>query len=239
MSRVTHAIQPPPVVLGIETSCRMVGVALTCGPTLLSSREQCAPSARADNVREHVELVLRDAQLTSDDIGGIAVSHGPGSFTGLRIGVSFVKGFVHAHPCPVVGVPTLQAMASNVWGIRGTACVVLDAKQDKMYAATFRMSAGRMIPVDADRLGTIAELSSLLKRGTLFLGDGLTRYARQIRRIVKRPLLMAPQALWWPRAALVAQLGTRRLARGQRVDVAHLTPQYLHPRTCSIQAHAA
>ena len=229
MRRASHP------VLGLETSSRLLGVALVRGEEVLGSRERLGPAPNADALRTVVEEVLDAAHLTVEALGGIAVSIGPGSFTGLRIGVSFVKGLVVASDVPVIAVPTLEAIAHNCWSARGTVCVVVDAKQDKLYAACYRATRGRFTPLGHERLGTIPELSSLLRCGTLLVGDGLARYGGLLQRQLKRSVPCAPQELWWPRATTVARLGARALAHGRRDDPQTLTPRYLYSRYCSIQ----
>ena len=228
MSRVS-------LVLGVETSSRLVGVALWRDGQALSSLERMSLAPRADDLRAMAERVLDGARVTLADLTGIAVSIGPGSFTGLRIGVSFVKGLATARRVPVIGVSTLDVIAQNLWGARGAVVVLLDARQDKLYAACYRAAAGTLARAGQERLGAIQELSTLLKRGTLFAGDGLQQYGAKLRRLVQRPIVTAPEELWYPRAATVARLGAQLLIRGKRDDIQQLTPRYMYPRYCSIK----
>ena len=225
----------PALVLGLETSSRVVGVALLRDGVPSSSVERVTPQPRADDLRALVEGVLADTQATLDDVTGIALSIGPGSFTGLRIGASFVKGLALGTQIPVIGVPTLDVIAHNVWGARGTIIVLLDAKQQKVYAAAYQWNGERLHKLSRDALATIESLHPLLKRGTLFLGDGVEAYAAMLRRRLKRRLVIAPRELWWPRAVTVARLGAAALARHRHVDPKTLTPIYLYPSDCSIK----
>ena len=225
----------PSLVLGIETSSRVVSVALLRDGIPSSSCERVTLQPRADDLRALVEGVLTDARATLDELTGIALSIGPGSFTGLRIGASFVKGLALGTSLPVVSVPTLDAIAHNVWGARGTIIVLLDAKQHKVYAAAYQWQGERLNKLSRGCLETIASLHPWLKRGTLFLGDGVEAYAATLRRRLTRRLVIAPRELWWPRAVTVARLGAAALARGRHVDPKTLTPVYLYPSDCSIK----
>lgn len=222
-------------VLGIETSSRLVGVALADHERVLSSVERLTPHPRADDLRAMVEQVLAAARLSLDDVTGLALSRGPGSFTGLRIGASFVKGLTIARPIPTVGVATMDVIAHNLWGARGTAVVVLDAKQDQLYAAAFAMRGGAPKRLTVDRLGLPKALHSVLRRGTLMTGDGLAAYGAVLRRQLPQRWTPAPELLWWPRATVVARLGAARLARGRHDDPQTLVPEYLYPSTCTIK----
>ena len=227
------------LVLGIETSSRLVGVALLRDGEILSSVERLTAMPRADDLRQIVEQVLGDAHATLANLTGLAVSIGPGSFTGLRIGVSFVKGLAMGHRVPVVGIPTLDVIAQNGWGQRGIITVLLDARQSQVYAANFQWRGARCRRLGPDQLGTIAALRALLTRGTLLVGDGARVYAAAIRRQLKRSPVVAPQELWWPRAATVARLGAAALARGRRADPITLMPRYLYPSDCTIKRPVA
>jgi len=222
------------LVLGVETSSRLIGVALLRDGAVLSSVERMSLRPHADDLRALVDTILQDAGARLADLTGVAVSLGPGSFTGLRIGVSFVKGLVTGHAVLLAGVPTLDVIAHNCWGARGTLVVLLDAKQDKVYAAAYRATPQGLRRLTHDRLGTPAELHSLLKRGTLFTGDGVAVYRTALRRQLRRAITMAPAECWWPRAVTVARLGAEALARGQRADPKTLRPMYLYSGTCSI-----
>ena len=223
------------LVLGVETSSRLVGVSLVRDGQVLNSLERMTVHPRADDLRQMVDGLLADARVTLDDLTGIAVSLGPGSFTGLRIGVSFVKGLALGRRVSVVGVPTFDVIAQNFWGHRGAVTILLDAKQGKVYAAQFRWQGARCTRLGPWRLDAIESLRALLKRGTLLAGDGVAVYATLLRRLLRRAPVVAPAELWWPRAATVARLGTARVARGRRNDPQALVPLYLYPKDCSIK----
>lgn len=244
---------PSRLTLGIETSTRCIGVALLRGRDMLAGMERCSVRPQADDLSVMVDAVLRDAGASLADLAGVAVSLGPGSFTGLRIGISFVKGLAAGLPAAsrdaaqagaaiaVVGVPTLDVIAQNLWGAclagrqsRGTIVVLLDARQGKAYAAAYASNARGLRRLTEDRLGTLVELQPLLKRGTLFTGDGLGVYQQALQRRLRRRLRIAPGELWWPRASTLARLGADAFAAGQRMDPTMLRPRYLYPQTCSI-----
>ena len=226
----------PPTVLGIDTSTRALGVAVVRGEAVVASAERVDPHhAASDLLAPVLQEVLRTAHLSLGELGGIAVSQGPGSFTGLRVGVAFVKALAMATGLPVIGISSLEAMATNAVGAAAAICPLLDAKQGKVYAAFFASRGAHLIRRSPDRLTTWEAVCGRLQTPALFLGDGIAAYGAQLRRRLGARALFAPEELWCPRAATVARLGGARLARGERHHARTLVPTYLYPRDCTIQ----
>ncbi|MBI4355203.1 MAG: tRNA (adenosine(37)-N6)-threonylcarbamoyltransferase complex dimerization subunit type 1 TsaB [Candidatus Omnitrophica bacterium] len=230
----------PPMILGLDTSSRALGLAVVRGTALIASVERIDPHhAASDQLAPLLQELLRAARVTLAECDGFAISIGPGSFTGLRVGVAFVKALAMATGTPVVKVSTLEALAANAAGSAATICPILDAKQQRVHAALFVSRGGRLVRRRPDRLTTWEAACSRLRSPTLFLGDGVAVYGRQLRQALGRRALCAPEELWYPRAATVARLGAARFARGVRDDARELVPNYQFPRDCTIRMRPA
>lgn len=186
-----------------------------------------------------IDRVLADARLAVADLGGIAVAIGPGSFTGLRIGLSTAKGLAAASGKPLVGVPTLRALA---WGLPfcpHPICPILDARKGEVYCALFRWDGGELLQVMEDAALPPRLLAERLTGPTVLLGEGLATYGELLAEALGGRALFPPAPLRGPRPAAVAALGRERLLRGERDDPAGLVPRYLRPSEAELKRAAA
>ena len=244
------------ILLAIETATRQLGVAVVDGETVLSSYELLAENPHAVELPGAVSRVLKAAHTSLERIDGLVVDIGPGSFTGLRIGLAFVKALAFSTKKPVIGVPSLDVLAANVPFAPRPVCTVLDAKQKNVYAAVFltgerqtrppgpplvRAGAGGEHERRAEvtrrtdyLLGPAAEVLAGFTEPSVFLGDGCGRYRDLILKSCPKAEFAAPE-LWLPRAATLGRLGAARFAEGKRDDPAQLVPMYLYPLDCSVR----
>ncbi|MBI4323378.1 MAG: tRNA (adenosine(37)-N6)-threonylcarbamoyltransferase complex dimerization subunit type 1 TsaB [Candidatus Omnitrophica bacterium] len=223
-------------VLAIETSTDQLGVALVDEQRVLASYELLAERPHAVELPQAVTRVLQAGGCTLEQLEGVAVDIGPGSFTGLRIGVAFVKALVFRTKTPVIGVPSLDVLAANIPMAPHRVCPILDAKQRKVYAALYQTVEGVVRKQSDYHLLTIDELLPMLKDGpVVFLGDGGALYRERLAAALGERAQFATPDLWFPRAATLGRLGLERLKQGLRDDPSRLVPMYLHPMTCSIQ----
>lgn len=222
-------------LLAIETSTRQLGVAVLDGERLISSYEVLADYPHAVELPDAVTRVLKAARTTLDALEAIVVDIGPGSFTGLRIGLAFVKALAFAKHTPVIGVPSLDVLAAGLSCTTHAVCPVLDAKQKNVYWALYHLQDGVPSKQHDYSLGPIDTMLSLLKEPTIFLGDGCALYREHIlRHLGERAQFAAPEC-WLPRAATLARLGRQRLAQDQHDDPSRLVPLYLYPLDCSVR----
>lgn len=223
------------MLLAIETSSRQLGVALWHGGQVLSSYELLAEYPHAVELPAAVKRVLDAGHTTLEQLEAIAVDVGPGSFTGLRIGLAFVKAMAFVTKKPVIGVSSLDVLAANAAGSSGLVCPLLDARQKNVYAALFRMSDGVPVKQSEYFLGPPAELLKTLNQAVTLLGDGCAIYRSLIEERLGARGSFAPPELWLPRATVLARLAAGRLDAGQRDDAATLVPLYLYPLDCSVR----
>ena len=136
------------LILAFESSAKAASVALCRDGHLVSQYSQCSGLTHSRTLLPMAEDMLKNAELTIGDIDAFAVAHGPGSFTGIRIGVSTVKGLAWASDKPCVGVSTLEAMAWHGVSAGGYICPVMDARRSQVYNAIFKIEGGRPVRME-------------------------------------------------------------------------------------------
>ena len=194
------------LILAFESSAKPASVALVRDGALVSQYSQCSALTHSRTLLPMAEDMLKNAELSLEDVDLIAVAHGPGSFTGIRIGVSTVKGLAWAADKPCVGVSTLEAMAWHGLCRGGYICPVMDARRQQVYNALFEIENGKPRRITEDRpiaLEALAEEVRALDAPVFLVGDGaeLTREYFQSHDI---PCVMAPENLRWQSAWGVA-----------------------------------
>lgn len=223
-------------ILAIETSTDQLGVALVDEARVLASYEVLADRVHGVELPDAVKRVLAAGGITLAQLDGIAIDIGPGSFTGLRIGAAFVKALVFIHRKPVIGIPSLDVLASGVPFARHLVCPMLDAKQRKVYAALYRTAEGAVRKSSDHQLVSVEELIPKLgHEPVILLGHGAGLYREHLQRGLGERARFADAALWLPRAAILGRLGLERLQAGQRDDPSTLVPMYLYPCDCTIR----
>lgn len=162
-------------ILAIESSATACSAALWEDGAILAQNGQNSGLTHSRTLLPMAEDMLKNAELTIGDIDAFAVAHGPGSFTGIRIGVSTVKGLAWASNKPCIGVSTLEAMAWHGVSAGGYICPVMDARRSQVYNAIFKIEGGRPVRMTADRPISLEDLASELREldSPVFLvGDG-------------------------------------------------------------------
>ncbi len=170
-----------------------------------------------------MDRVLKDASLTMKDIDGIAVSLGPGSFTGLRIGIATAKGLAQGLNIPIVGIPTLDGLAFNLFHCKDLICPILDARKGEVYSALYK-NGKRISKYMACEPG---ELLKKIKSKVIFLGDGIEVYGDLIRKRLGGKAVFAPKSRRLPNASSIAELGLRKLRRSKKTELLTLRPIYV------------
>jgi tRNA threonylcarbamoyladenosine biosynthesis protein TsaB len=218
-------------LLCIDTTAVAGSVALAEGTRLVAQEQQGVAGTHSERLLASIEHLLAAARWRCEEIEGIAVAIGPGSFTGLRIGLATAKGMALAEGIPIAGVSSLASLALNGSGFAGTVIPLIDARRDELYAAAWKVEAGgAMHPVLAEVVsppdGVIRQLSAI--DGELLLtGDGALRYGAQIAAALGLRAHIAVGTMLWPQAVNLALLAHERLAKGKGDDVATLVPNYI------------
>lgn len=222
------------IVLGIESSSSQGGVALVGRDGLIAEYVLNVEATYAERLLPAVDRILQDARVRIEEVEGLSVALGPGSFTGLRIGLSTVKGLALATGKPVVGVPTLEAMAWSLPYCRYPICPILDARKKEVYCALFEYRGAHLTRLMEDAPLSPHALVERITQPTLFIGDGW-RVCGDLLQQALGALAMAPPAFTGASPAAVADLGRRRLLRGEKDPIEALVPRYLRPSEAELQ----
>ena len=215
------------LILALESSAKAASVALMQDNELLAQYSQCSGLTHSRTLLPMVEDMLKNTDTKLADVDLIAVAHGPGSFTGIRIGVSTVKGLAWASDKKCVGVSTLAAMAWNGAGAPADSliCCAMDARRGQIYNALFRFENGRPAALTPDRAISLAELAEELKntKNSIFvLGDGAELCYNYLLE-TGLPAVLAPEEV-----RMQCAWGVCRAAEGETPrSAAELLPVYL------------
>lgn len=213
------------IVLAIESSAIAASVALQSDDRLLAELTLNRGNTHSENLLPMVETLLTRTGLSVDDVDLFAVSAGPGSFTGVRIGVATVKGLAFGKGKPCAGVSTLESLAENLAFLSdGLICPVMNARRNQVYTALFR-GKSRILPDQAISVAELEELLAPYSEPVWFVGDGYELVTSQIKHVY-HPL---PERLRLQSAASVAAVALRYAKEGNVTDDAHLFPVYLRP----------
>jgi len=224
------------ITLAIDTATRTAGVALLRDETVLVEYFFNLSVNHSETVLPAVHQGLKLAGIGIDGVDLFALTVGPGSFTGLRIGASTVKGLALTTGKPVVGVSTLEALAYNAFECPALICPMLDARKGEVYAALYRANGEGLFDVVMEEKATEpGDFIDRIDGDVLFLGDGLNEHAGLIRERLQGRARFAPPNRQWVRASSVALLGVKRYGKGERLDVATFTPRYLRRSEAEIR----
>jgi tRNA threonylcarbamoyladenosine biosynthesis protein TsaB len=223
-------------ILGIDTSTSCGSIGLIDDQSVISDYLLNIPVTHSERLLGAIELVLKEARFAIEDLDGWAISLGPGSFTGLRIGVSTVKGLALATRKPVTGVSTLDVLASQVSSTPYLICPILDARKGEVYTAFYRYGEGNELIRQSDyRAIKPEDLLKKIKERTLFIGDGVKTYGNYLRDSLPSSVLFSPDQLNVPHGSAVAKLGLELLRRGEYLDLPTFTPLYVRPSEAEIK----
>ena len=217
--------------MAVETSTLAGGVALLDGERVIGECLLDVRVTHSERLMPAIDRLLRDAAWTTASLEGLAVAVGPGSFTGLRIGLSAVKGLAWALGIGVAAVPTLDALAASLPFAMHPVCPVLDARRNEVYCSRYRWD-GATMRREWDYLALTPEsLAARLTEPTILLGD-------RAQAIPSRHARVAPPHRRMPSAAAVGVLGLVRFHAGEIVSAGELSPFYLRPSQAELKHRA-
>ena len=219
------------LILGIETATKICSVAISRDEKLLALKEIGGEYSHSENLNHFIELACAEAKITLNQLDAIAISKGPGSYTGLRIGVSTAKGLCYGLDKPLIAVDTLKAMAvrlidslsdSENWG-GALFCPMIDARRMEVYTALYNSNFEMIEPISAKIIDENSFTNFLDKNKVVFFGDGAEK--------CKSLLNNHPNAVFIdnvePSAQYVNQLASSKFKQGIFEDVAYFEPYYL------------
>ena len=217
------------LILAFETSAKAASVAFTENGKLLGEGYQNTGLTHSQTLMVMAEDMLKQCGKTAADVEAVAVAAGPGSFTGVRIGVAAAKGFAWGKEIPCYGVSTLEAMAESLGAFDGYVCPCMDARRSQVYNALFLAEKGKLSRVTDDRAIALSDLKTDLEHidGPIYLvGDGAVLCHNTLKEEVPKLVLPAEHRLH-QRAVGVAVLAQKMADAGIAPSGGELNPNYL------------
>ncbi|MGA2775694.1 MAG: tRNA (adenosine(37)-N6)-threonylcarbamoyltransferase complex dimerization subunit type 1 TsaB [Candidatus Omnitrophota bacterium] len=185
-------------------------------------------------IDKSVERVLAASGLTLREINYFASGLGPGSFTGMRVGISFIKGLSWANKKPVIGLSTLDIIAQQVEEDSQPIIVSLDARRNLIYSCIYKKTSGRLKKMSPYMLLSIGDLLKKTPKGSLILGDALSLYAENFLKAAKGANLLGKE-FWYPKAHNLIRLTLAKIKEKKVYDAFSVKPIYLYPKECQIK----
>jgi tRNA threonylcarbamoyladenosine biosynthesis protein TsaB len=216
-------------ILAIDTATQVSSVAVLKEGRLLAELTMQGKLTHSETLLPHIEQVLKMAAVAKEELTGIAVSNGPGSFTGLRIGLAAAKAMSYVLGIPLVGVSTLQALAYQLPAPGVRVMCLLDAQKGNAYVESYRWENNSLQVVDSVQVAKITDIVAAcanMNEQVILLGDAVQK---KVAGKLELPanVSVAPPHIVMPRAACVAMLGQAKLMAGETDNVMDLEPVYI------------
>lgn len=217
-------------ILGLDSSGIVASVAIVEEESLVAEYTVNYKKTHSQTLLPMLDEIVKMTELDLDTVDAIAVAAGPGSFTGLRIGSATAKGLGLALKKPLIGVPTVEALAYNLYDAKGLICPIMDARRNQVYTGIYRFEDHKLKVLEDQMAVPIGELLEKLSRyeePVIFLGDGVPVFREKIREILKVPYSFAPAHVNKQRAGAVASLGMIYYKEGKLQTAQEHVPDYL------------
>lgn len=222
-------------LLSIETSTMVGGVAIMEDETLIAESRINVKVTHSERLMGAIDHILMQSGMKIQDIDVFAIAIGPGSFTGLRVGLSTVKGLVYATGKKLISVPTLEAFAWNMPFSKYQVCPLLDARKKEVYAGIFRWNGNGFERVMNEQTIKIDKLLSLINEPTIFLGEVSIIYKDSIKEWLNDLAILGHPQDMVPSPANVAYIGMIKAKKGEFEDPIKLVPFYIRKSEAEIK----
>lgn len=224
----------PPLILALENSTMCGSVALVSGGNCLYEQSLLSSKTHSRRLLPAINELLAATAIDWPDLHGLAISLGPGSFTGLRIGLATIKGLAMATGLPLLGIASLDGLASQLNHCPLQICPILDARKSEVYTALY-VNQGQELKRQSDYLVLPpTKLCAQLNGPTIFLGDGVPTYHDLLTQELGDLAHFAPAHLAFPRAAAIGQLAVQQFQAQKFIDPASAVPIYIRPSEAEI-----
>lgn len=217
-------------ILAIDASGLVASAALLSDGILMAEYTVDYKKTHSQTLLPMIDEILRMTEQELGEMDAVAVAKGPGSFTGLRIGAATAKGLALAIKKPVIGVPTVDALAYNLFGTDRLVCPLMDARRGQVYTGLYTFDGGKFVVLQKQEVSEIGRvLEELNRRGgsVIFLGDGVAVHNKTIQENMEIPYSFAPSHLSRQRAGAVAALAAIYYEEGKFQSAAEYAPVYL------------
>jgi len=229
MSQPAITTHEQPIILSLENSGMCGSIALTARNQCLAEYSLTSKITHSKRLLGSIDFIMQESQLNWSDIDAIAVSLGPGSFTGLRIGLSTAKGLVMATGKQLLGVSSLEALALQVRYTDKLICPIIDARKKEVYAAFYRPKHGKLHSVSAQMAVTPQDLSQQINEPVIFIGDGGVLYKEMLTEKLGELASFAAPEIYFPRASAIGQLAQLNWQADNFLDPISAVPTYIRP----------
>lgn len=219
-------------MLAVDTSSLVATVAVMSDEKLLGEYTINSPMTHSQKLMPIIDELLSTLDLSMEDIDLIAVARGPGSFTGIRIGIATVKGLAHPRNLPIMGVSSLEGLAYNILYCSDIICPIMDARRNQVYTGAYKWVDHKLETIIDEAPLSINELMDQLKERdekVIFLGDGVSKYKDEIVGTLGDKAVFAPKYVNMQSASSIAQLSFNKINEGElKPQTYHdITPVYL------------
>ena len=221
-------------VLAIDTSTGRLNLAISVKGVVKVTKETQDKNILSSTLMTDIQSSLKKTRLTFSDIDLFVVGLGPGSFTGLRIGLATLKGILFALQKPLIGVSSLDACAQGWPHDHSQICVIMDARRQLVYTNLYTKKNGSLVKKGKPRLTDLVSATKDLKREVIFLGDAISLYEKGLKHNKNFKAVLADQHLWCPRAQHLIPLALKRFQKKDVDNSATLVPLYLYPEDCQV-----
>jgi tRNA threonylcarbamoyladenosine biosynthesis protein TsaB len=221
-------------ILGVDSSIPLGSIALLENNHIISETTLEDRANHSDGLLRAVDRVLSQARSSLDDVSGFGITTGPGSFTGLRVGVSLIKGFVLAREIPFKGIDTLEAVSACVEPTSHPICALLDARKKEVYCAFFKYQGNELKRLTPDKAITAEELCGSITEPTVFIGNGLDTYGEFLHRVLGSQFIDGSKTKKHTVAASAAILAKPFLTQDPSMDLDELKIKYVRKSEAEI-----
>lgn len=224
-------------IIGLDSATQVASVAVVEDDKLLAELTFNMKKNHSERLMPMLALMLEEIGMDLDDITGFAVAVGPGSFTGLRIGLATMKSLAYVKDKPILAVPTLDGLAANLEGCQGIICPILNARRNEVYTALYRWNGNchqRLTKYMATGLAALAKIIAKEGSGVTFLGDGVPLYRKTLESLIPQARF-ATSSNAICRGAHIARLGLDKLKQGQVSDYFSLEPLYIRESEAEVK----
>ncbi len=224
-----------PIILAMETSGMSGSIALLAGSRCIGEHSLHTRLTHSRRLLQGISGLMADTGIDWPEINALAISIGPGSFTGLRIGLATAKGLAFASGIPMIGVASLDGLAAQFRFLPMQLCPIFDARKQEVWSALYRCD-NNGIPQRISEYLAIppAALVERITEPTLFVGDGLDLYRDMITQQLGELARFAPETIYFPRAAAIGLLAVMMYNKGEFLDPATATPLYIRPSEAEV-----
>lgn len=217
-------------ILAIDTSGANCSVAIIDEEKVICDFNLSIGTTHSETLLPMIDEVCRTSKIDLSEVDVLACGIGPGSFTGLRIGIATIKGFALAQNKPVIGIPTLDSLANNITTFDGLVCSVLDARNNNVYAGIFKHEDEKVVLQDdyiTEDLDTLIEILRSKNEKIMFVGDGAVSFKQQFKAALNEKALFAPIHLNNQLSSSVAKAALIRAMNNDFDNADTLNPMYL------------